>query len=191
MGETMQTVITTSKLPPSPLNHWTSYLTLDFFAYILQRSLFHPFICFLIPLSLLALHHPFSSTGVRYTCIWFFVVGIYHTAAVWNHVFAYGRARKVEVEEEVVLVAGGWGKTGGLGRLFAEVYAMRGARGVAVLDQHVPEEDSAEREEWEERGMKFYKCDVGRREELEHINHEISKEVCISPRPSKCMEKRG
>jgi NAD(P)-dependent dehydrogenase (short-subunit alcohol dehydrogenase family) len=53
-----------------------------------------------------------------------------------------------------------------LGRLIAEAYATKGVKGVAVLDVKVPEQ-GAERAEWEERGIRWYECDVGRREEVE------------------------
>ncbi len=76
----------------------------------------------------------------------------------------------------MVLVAGGGGN--GLGRLFAEVYAMKGVRGVAVLDVRVPEQ-GAEREEWEERGIRWFRCDVGRREEVERVRGQILKEVRV------------
>ena len=75
-----------------------------------------------------------------------------------------------------MLVAGGGGN--GLGRLFAEVYAMKGVRGVAVLDVRVPEQ-GAEREEWEERGIRWFQCDVARREEVERAKDQIFKEVCF------------
>ncbi len=73
-----------------------------------------------------------------------------------------------------MLVAGGGGT--GLGRLIAEVYAMKGVRGVAVLDIKVPE-PGAEREEWEERSIRWFECDVGRREEVERVKDLILKEV--------------
>lgn len=83
----------------------------------------------------------------------------------------------MNLEDEVVLVAGGGGN--GLGRLIAEVYAMKGVRGVAVLDVQVPEQ-GAEREEWEDRGIRWFQCDVGNREEVEQVKDRIINEVCIS-----------
>ncbi|ERF70800.1 hypothetical protein EPUS_08358 [Endocarpon pusillum Z07020] len=174
----MQTITTTPHLPPSTSKPWTHYLTLDLISHILNRSIFHPFICFLIPLCLLARHWPVSSRGIVYTFSWACIVTLYHTLAIWNHRLAYGRARTVSLENEVVLVAGGGGN--GLGRLFAEVYAMKGVRGVAVLDVRVPGQ-GAEREEWEERGLRWFQCDVGRREEVERVKNQILKEFNTHP----------
>ncbi len=172
----MQTIITTTpqRRPHPAPKAWTQHLTLDLISHILTRSLFHPFICFLIPLCLLARHWPVSSRGIVYTSAWACAVTLYHTLAVWNHRLAYGRARVVNLEDEVVLVAGGGD---GLGRLFAEVYAMKGARAVAVLDLSVPQERGAEREEWEERGVRWFRCDAGSREEVERVKGRIFKEV--------------
>ncbi|KAF7512863.1 hypothetical protein GJ744_011966 [Endocarpon pusillum] len=174
----MQTITTTPHLPPSTSKPWTHYLTLDLILHILHRSVFHPFICFLIPLCLLARHWPVSSRGIVYTFSWACLVTLYHTLAIWNHRLAYGRARTVHLEHEVVLVAGGGGN--GLGRLFAEVYAMKGVRGVAVLDTKMPKQ-GAEREEWEERGIRWFQCDAGRREDVERAKDQIFKEFDTHP----------
>lgn len=80
----------------------------------------------------------------------------------------------MRLEDEVVVVAG---SGGGLGRLLVEVYAIRGVRAVVGLDVRVPGE-GAEREEWEERGVRWFRCDVRRREEVERVREEIVKEVC-------------
>lgn len=171
----MKTITTTPHLPPAATSKpWIYDLTFDLICYILSRSFCHPFICFLIPLCLLATHRPASSPGIVYTFSWACIVTLYHTLVIWNHRLAYGRARIVNLEEEVVLVAGGGGT--GLGRLIAEVYAMKGVRGVAVLDIKVPE-PGAEREEWEERSIRWFECDVGRREEVERVKDLILKEV--------------
>ncbi len=55
---------------------------------------------------------------------------------------------------------------------------MKGVRGVAVLDVKVPEQ-GAEREEWEERGIRWFRCDVARREEVERVKLQILKEVRV------------
>lgn len=170
----MKTLTSTSHLQWSGVNPWTHYLTLDLFYLILNRSIFHSFICFLIPLCLLAIHRPPSSLSVRYTFIWACLVAIYHNLALWNHRLAHGRPRTVSLEDEVVLVAGGGGT--GLGRLIAEVYAMKGVKGVAVLDVQIPER-AAEREEWEDRGVRWFRCDVGKIEEVERVRDKILEEV--------------
>ena len=66
---------------------------------------------------------------------------------------------------------------------------MKGARGVAVLDVKLPEH-GVERDEWEERGIRWFECDVGRIEEIARIKACIVKEVCVpySPPPAPVLE---
>lgn len=74
-------------------------------------------------------------------------------------------------EDEAVLITGG---LGGLGGLIAEVYGMRGVP-VAVLD--VRELSEAQKEELEERGVRYWRCDVGSREEVERTVRGVREEV--------------
>lgn len=53
---------------------------------------------------------------------------------------------------------------------------MKGTKGVAVLDVQVPAQ-GPEREEWEERGLRWYRCDVACREEVEKVKARIEEEV--------------
>lgn len=174
----MKAIVATRQLAPTALSRpWTDHLTLDLVCHILDRSVFHPFICFLVPLCLLATHRPAASPSVVYSFCWAWAVTLCHCLAIWNHRLAYGRARTVGLEDEVVLVAGGGGTGAGLGRLIAEVYAMKGARGVAVLDVTVPEQGATEREDWEDRGIRWFRCDVADVAQLEEVKVHIHAEV--------------
>lgn len=65
----------------------------------------------------------------------------------------------------MVVITGG---ARGLGLCVAEIYGMRGAS-VAVLDREV--------EEGEREGIRFFKCDVGHKKEVERVWETVVKEV--------------
>src|SRR5947207_14587141 len=113
---------------------WHAHLTLDIILHVLSRSVFHPFICFLVPLCLRAQLTPYSHPAFTYTFAWACIVSVWWMLAIVNHRIAYGRPRKVEfgnqdkaqdgdedegTGEEVVLITGG---CDGLGRLLAEIF---------------------------------------------------------------------
>lgn len=77
----------------------------------------------------------------------------------------------MDLAEEVVVITGGGG---GLGALIAEVYGMRGVS-VAVLD--VKELEGGKEALEEEKGIKWYRCDVGNSEEVERVANVVEKEV--------------
>ena len=168
---------------------WHAHLTLDLILYVLSRSVFHPFICFLVPLCLRAQLTPYSHPAFLYTTAWACVVSVWWLLAIVNHRVAYGRPREVrfgnegrgedEEEddensgEEVVLITGG---CNGLGRLLAEIFGLRGI-GVAVLDIREPEGGKEKVEE--EEGWRWYECDVGDWEQVERVKREVERDVCI------------
>lgn len=82
-----------------------------------------------------------------------------------NRWIAYGSARAVDLEDEVIVITGG---ASGLGMLIAEVYGMRGAS-VAVLD--VKQMDG------EMKGIEYYRCDVGDREQVQRTAMQIEEDV--------------
>lgn len=103
-------------------------------------------------------------------------------ASALNTRIAHGALRAVDFESEVVVVTGG---ASGLGQLVVRMYAMRGA-GVAVLDiKDFGDDDdegdggSAVIEEAFGQGVKYFRCDVGCREELMDVKGRIEKEVCF------------
>ena len=75
----------------------------------------------------------------------------------------------MDLEEEVVLIAGG---AGGLGGLIAETYGMRGVS-VAVLDVKKPEGEELE-------GVEFYECDAGNVEEVLRVKKKVMEDVSIN-----------
>lgn len=87
-----------------------------------------------------------------------------------NKRLAYGRAREVDWEDEVVVVTGG-GR--GLGRCVAEMLGMRGV-GVAVLDLDWDGEGKGGEEG---ASVRVWKCDVGKREEVERVWGEVVRDV--------------
>ena len=149
---------------------WHTYLTLDLFARVLYRSILHPFIAILIPLSITAATSRPSTPSVIYTCIWAIIVIVYHVLASISHRIADGRPRIVDLEEEVVVITGG---ASGLGCLIAEIYGMRGVS-VAVLD--VKEMTDMESEEGRQ-SVRWYRCDVGDRDQVERVAKEIEEDV--------------
>jgi NAD(P)-dependent dehydrogenase (short-subunit alcohol dehydrogenase family) len=163
-------------------NPWHAHLTLDLILHVLSRSVFHPFICFLVPLCLRAQLTPYSHPAFIYTTLWACLVSAWWLLAIVNRRVAYGRSREVsfgnndeddERVEEVVLITGG---CNGLGRLLAEIFGLRGI-GVAVLDVREPEGGREKMEE--EEGWRWYECDVGKWEDVERVKAEVERDVCI------------
>jgi NAD(P)-dependent dehydrogenase (short-subunit alcohol dehydrogenase family) len=81
---------------------------------------------------------------------------------------AWGPPRKLNWDEEVVVITGGAGE---LGKVLAETYGMRGVS-VAVLDIREPEEQSEALE-----NVRFYKCDVSSIEDVQNAKISIVKDV--------------
>jgi len=71
-----------------------------------------------------------------------------------------------------VVITGG---ASGLGKVIAEMYGMRGVS-VAVLDVRVPDEEEREKSEALEH-VRFYRCDVGRLEEVQRARGQIEEDV--------------
>lgn len=97
---------------------------------------------------------------------WATIITLFWMANVINQRIAHGIPREVDLSEEVIVITGG---ASGLGLLIAEVYGMRGAT-VAVLDVN-------EMENTEARGVTYYKCDVGNKEEVAKVALEIEKDL--------------
>ena len=84
-----------------------------------------------------------------------------------NRRIAYGKDRKVDLDEEVIVITGG---RSGLGKCVAEVYALRGAT-VAVID--VQDAEGGE----EVDGISYYNCDVSDGEAVKKTWAQITEEV--------------
>ncbi|KAJ9667631.1 hypothetical protein H2201_002166 [Coniosporium apollinis] len=144
---------------------WHQHLTVDLLAYVLNRSIFHPFIAWLIPLSLRAKVTPYDAPSMILAIAWAVIITIYTILAYIDRRVAYGLPREVDLEEEVIVITGG---ASGLGALIAEVYGLRGAS-VAVLDVKEPE--------GEVNGVDFYKCDVGDCGQVERAAKQIERDL--------------
>ncbi|KAJ5647679.1 hypothetical protein N7490_004051 [Penicillium lividum] len=167
-------ITTKSILPPPPPPHpWTHYLTLDALLKVLSRTLFNPFLAWILVLCLRAQvtppTHPAWVISVGYAVF----LSLLFIAGTINHRVAHGLPRTVEPEREVVLVTGG---ASGLGLLVAQLYAMRGIR-VAVLDIREVGEKEAEEIFGEDVDVRCYAVNVGERKALEDARKKILKEL--------------
>jgi hypothetical protein len=156
----------------APDRPWRSYMTLDMFNNVLWASLLHPFVAWVMgPLSLRALHTPWDHWKMRLAIGYSVAMTLIWMLNIVNKRIAWGLPRDVDFEEEVIVITGG---ASGLGQLIAEVYGMRGAN-VAVLDiQEVPRAG--------DKGIQYYKCDVGDREQVERVAEQIKKDVSVVDR---------
>lgn len=126
------------------------HLNLDLLLHVGSYTIFHPFVASMIPLCLRAMAAEYDSTSFILTSAYALFLTMCYLLSSLNQRWAYGPPRKVKLLDEVVVVTGGMT---GLGRCIAEIYAMKGV-GVAVLDVNV-------KEEGENEGVRWYKCDVG------------------------------
>ncbi|KAK8176023.1 hypothetical protein IWX90DRAFT_397607 [Phyllosticta citrichinensis] len=154
--------------PPSPpaSKPWHAHLTIDLLAYVASYTVFHPFVAWVVPLSLRAQGTPYHFTSFIVSVVYAFLVTVFHFLSLVNKRLAYGPPRPVNLNDEVIVVTGG---AGGLGLLIAEVYGLRGAS-VAVLDV-------AEIKEAEARGINYYHCDVGDAAQVEKAADQIKRDL--------------
>lgn len=147
---------------------WRAYITIDLLASVLARSIFHPYIAWLIPLCLRSLSYPTSHPHFKYTCLYAVFISLLALLRKIDKRLAWGPARKLVWEREVVVITGG---ASGLGKVLAEMYGMRGVS-VAVLDVRMPEEKSEALEH-----VRFYKCDVSSLEDVRRAKGLIEEDV--------------
>jgi hypothetical protein len=157
----VSTLRTTKSAIPS-----NSHLTIDLLSTVLQRTLFHPFVAWMIPLSLRAVTVPYEFLSMRLAIGYASFLTLLWALAFINDRIAYGLPRDVNWEDEVVVITGG---VSGLGSLVADFYAMRGAS-VAVLDIKKVEDD-------EDTGVKYYQCDVGDAKQVEACGKRLRDDV--------------
>ena len=170
--------MTTTKVISSPTSTaskpekpWHHHLTIDLFLTVLNRTFLHPFVAWMLPLSLRAQATPYTHTAMQVTIAWALLLTLIYILGLISDRIAYGAAREVDLSDEVIVVTGG---ASGLGALIAEVYGMRGAS-VAVVDVRNVEEGEAE-----EKGIKYYECDVGDRKQVEEVRKKIEEDVSIT-----------
>lgn len=151
---------------PPMRDSWFAPVSIDLLLKVLNVTIFHPFIAWLIPLCFRAEHMDYDATPMRVTIAWAFAVTMLWMSNMLSHKIAYGMPREVDLGEEVIVVTGG---ASGLGLLLAEVYGMRGAT-VAVLDK-------ADLESTDARGITHYKCDVSDRAQIASVAAEIERDL--------------
>lgn len=164
-----------------PEKSWHTYLTLDLIVRVLSRSVFHPFIAWLVPLSLRSLSLPYSHLHFIGACIYASLITLFALLQTVDKRLAWGPQREVDWENEVVVITGG---AGGLGRVIVDMFAMRGVS-VAVLD--VRERESVDESEGLQN-VRFYLCDVGDAEAVEKVRPLIEKDVCSYIHPTQVYQ---
>ena len=164
-AQRLEATTSTQSLTEKP---WHAYITIDLLALVLARSVFHPYIAWLVPLCLRSLSYSYSHSHFQYACIYATCISIFALLRIVDKRLAWGPPRKLNWDEEVVVITGG---SGGLGKVLAETYGMRGIS-VAVLDIREPEEQSEALE-----NVRFYKCDVSSIEDVQRAKQSIEKDV--------------
>ncbi|KAJ4134652.1 hypothetical protein NW768_004248 [Fusarium equiseti] len=151
---------------PPQRESWFAPLSIDLLLKVLNTTILHPFVCWIIPLCFRAQTVKWEAPPMIAAIAWATIITLFWMANVINQRIAHGIPREVDLSEEVIVITGG---ASGLGLLIAEVYGMRGAT-VAVLDVN-------EMENTEARGVTYYKCDVGNKEEVAKVALEIEKDL--------------
>ncbi|KAK7977472.1 hypothetical protein PG996_003527 [Apiospora saccharicola] len=152
--------------PPQTRDSLWAPITIDLLLKVLNVTIFHPFIAWLIPLCFRAEHMEFDAMPMRVTIAWAFCVTMVWMGNMMSHKIAYGMPREVDLSEDVIVITGG---ASGLGLLIAEVYGMRGAT-VAVLDK-------ADLEATDARGITYYKCDVSDKAQIAKVAAKIEEDL--------------
>lgn len=154
---------------------WHEHLTIDLFAHVLSNSIFHPFVAWMVPLCLRAIQAPYESTEFIASCVYASMITLLWMLSVVNNRLAYGLPREVNWDDEVIVITGG---AGGLGKIIAEMYGMRGAS-VAILDIFKPVKESEGL-----AGVQVYQCDVGDPAAVEkakaQIEEDVRRTLCLS-----------
>jgi hypothetical protein len=163
----------TVQLPKShnrPDEPWHHYLTIDVIWYVLGYTVFHPFVSWVVVLCLRAQYTPYSNPEMRIAIAWSILMSAIGIFNIISDRIAFGSPREVDLSEEVIVITGG---ADGLGGLLAETYGMRNAN-IAVLDIKDMDQDEAE-----EKGITYYKCDVGDAKQVEAAAAKIVKDVSL------------
>ncbi|KAK2750932.1 hypothetical protein FQN57_000006 [Myotisia sp. PD_48] len=157
----------------SPSPRWHECITIDLLIKVLQKSVFHPFIAWLLPLCLRAQATPYSHPAFIITTIYAACLTVWVILATFNKRIAYGPPRYVDFEDEVVVVAGG---ASGLGQAIAGTYGMRGIS-VAVIDVKNAADLPGDMR-WDEfPNVEYYQCDMSNKEQVDQVAKVIEKEL--------------
>ncbi|WAO83197.1 Hypothetical protein NCS54_00038000 [Fusarium falciforme] len=151
---------------PPQRESWFAPMSIDLILKVLNTTFLHPFVCWIIPLCFRAQTVKWDAPPMIASIAWATFITLCWMANIINQRIAHGIPREVDLSEEVIVITGG---ASGLGLLVAEVYGMRGAT-VAVLDVN-------EMENTEARGVTYYKCDVGDKDQVAKVALEIEKDL--------------
>ena len=152
----------------------TSMCTIDFVLSLLA-PIVQPVPSLFVPLTHLALNADIHSRTLHYLLLYPLTTVILHVLLFLNARIASGPPRPVDWSSEVVLITGG---AGGLGRVIAETYAIRGID-VAVADIA---DGSVERKKMIEgmgESVRYFQCDLGAWNSVMAMKKQILKEVCV------------
>src|ERR1700761_6983126 len=117
------TLVRVSVTKPSLQKPWHALLTIDLICSAACRTILHPFVAWIIPLSLRAVTVPYHNISLQLSIGYASLLTLWWILSVFNYRIAYGIPREMEWDEEVIVITGG---ASGLGRLIADFYAMRG-----------------------------------------------------------------
>ncbi|KAJ6141382.1 hypothetical protein N7470_009772 [Penicillium chermesinum] len=144
-------ISTKSVLPPrAPSKSWLQHLTLDTLVKVLIRTVFNPFLAFVLVLCLRAQVTPTTHPAWIIAVGYLIFLSVVYVARVMNHRIAYGIPRMVDSEREV-------------------------GASVAVLDIKVFAEGELEATLGED--VEYFRCDVGNRQELEAVKETIEEKL--------------
>lgn len=164
-------------MPPSTnraQKPWYEHLTIDLVVHVLQRTLFHPFVAWMLPLSLRAQATPYAHLSFVLATGYAALITLFSILNAINKRIAYGVPRELNWDDEVVVITGG---SSGLGRVIANTYGMRGVT-VAVLDVKPFYEMGKEEEDESGQNIKWYECDIGDGDAVRKVKEAIEKDVC-------------
>ena len=163
------TSIATSKRSPKS---WYQHLNLDLIVYVLGRSIFHPAIVYIFYLCIAAVHRHRTSVA-HYTLYWASFLLIVAGLRWLNHRIAQGKPRTLDWENEVVVVTGGGS---GLGRVIAEMYAMRGVS-TAILDIKEADPEAIDLIDDGNGSLQWFACDVGDKDGVDVVMEVIRQKM--------------
>ncbi|RJE23695.1 short-chain dehydrogenase reductase, partial [Aspergillus sclerotialis] len=86
---------------------WQDHLTLDLLVSILNRTILHPWVAWIVVLSLRAQVTPYSDRAFVVAASYAVFLTLLAVAKVVNQRIAHGLPRKVDLGEEVVVITGG------------------------------------------------------------------------------------
>ncbi|QIW97721.1 hypothetical protein AMS68_003239 [Peltaster fructicola] len=152
----------------------TNVFTIDLLWTVISRSIFHPFVTWLIPMCQRAAGWPKGHPHVLYAMIWAAIVSVVSLFFLIDQSLADGYPRDCDWEKEVIVVTGG---SNGLGKLIVEMFAMRGNT-VAVLDIQMPtEKEINDSDALNRDNVHWYKCDVSKFDEVKAVNEQIERDL--------------